>query len=304
MSGAIRTATVVVVTRNRKDDLRTAVQSALGQSADPEVMVIDDGSSDGSSDMIRSEFAAVKLIRHEDSQGYIVRRNEGARLAAGDAVFSIDDDAAFTSPRTVEQTLREFDGPCIGAVAIPFVEPRKGTEVMQRAPGDATWVTDCFVGTAHAVRRDVFLKLGGYRERLVHQGEERDFCIRLLDAGYVVRLGTADPIHHYESPRRDFSRMDYYGRRNDVLFAWHYVPMPHLPVHLAGTLVNAVRSSWRAGRLSRMAAGSLAGITDGFAHPRDRRPVSTSVYRLHRRLKKGGPALLDSLIADLPAIGH
>lgn len=301
---AVRTASVVVVTRNRKDDLRTAVKSALDQSARPEVLVIDDGSSDGSSEMIRSEFGAVSVIRHEDSRGYIVRRNEGARVATGDAVFSIDDDAAFTSTRTVEQTLREFDAPRIGAVAIPYIEPRKGNCVMQLAPDHGTWVTDCFIGTAHAIRRGVFLALGGYRERLVHQGEERDFCIRLLDAGYVVRLGTADPIHHYESPRRDFSRMDYYGRRNDVLFAWHHVPMPHLPVHMAGTLVNAVRSSWQAGRLSRMAAGSVAGITDGFTHPGDRRPVSTAVYRLHRRLKKRGPALLDSVMPDLPAIGY
>ena len=297
------TATVVIVTKNRKDDLLTAVQSARRQTAHPEVIVVDDGSTDGTETAL-GECPGVRVVRHESSTGYIVRRNEAARLASGDVLFSIDDDAAFTSAHTVEQTLREFDAARIAAVAIPYIEPRKGNRVMQRAPGGGPWVTDCFIGTAHAVRRDVFLALGGYRERLVHQGEERDFCIRLLDAGYVVRLGTADPIDHYESPKRDFSRMDYYGRRNDVLFAWHHVPLPHLPVHVAGTLVNAVRSAWQAGRVSRMAAGSVAGITDSLSHPRDRRPVSTGVYRLHRRLKKGGPALLESLTQELPEIGR
>lgn len=301
---APRTATVIIATRNRKEDLRIALRSALAQSVRPEVVVVDDGSSDGSADLIAEEFPEVRLIRHDHSSGYIVRRNEAARAARGGVIISIDDDAEFISPRTVGQTLAEFDDERVGAVAIPFIEPRKGNVVMQRAADERRWITDCFIGTAHAVRRDVFLALGGYRERLVHQGEERDFCIRLLNAGYVVRLGTADPIHHYESPKRDWSRMDYYGRRNDLLFAWHHVPMPHLPVHMAGTLVNAARSAWRAGRVLRMAAGSMAGITDGFTHPHDRHPVPAAVYRLHRRLKKAGPILLESLNRDLPAAGR
>ena len=304
MTGVIRTATVIVVTRNRKDDLRTAVKSALDQSARPEVLVIDDGSTDGTTESIRREFPSIRLVRHDDSAGLVVRRNQAARATSGDVIFSIDDDAAFTSPRTVEQTLAEFDDPRIGAVAIPFIEPRKGPQVMQHAPAGGPWVTDCFIGTAHAVRRDVFLSLGGYRERLFHQGEERDFCIRLLQAGYVVRLGSADPIHHYESPNRDYSRMDYYGRRNDVLFAWHYVPWAHLPVHLAGTLVNAARSAWQARRISRMAAGTVAGLTDGLLHPLDRQPVASAVYRLHRRLKKTGPARLDAVVPELRAPSH
>jgi hypothetical protein len=39
-----------------------------------------------------------------------------------------------------------------------------------------------FIGFAHLVRRDVFLALGGYREDFVYLGEEKEFCLRLLDA--------------------------------------------------------------------------------------------------------------------------
>lgn len=298
------TATIVIVSKNRKDELRTAVRSAVAQSAAPEVIVIDDGSGDGTAAMVRSEFPMVRIVRHETSRGCVVRRNEGARLAGGAVVFSIDDDAEFTSSRTVAQTLSEFDDRRIGAVAVPFVEPKKSPEVRQQSPDAGRWVTDCFIGTAHALRRDLFLALGGYRERLFHQGEEGDYCIRLLASGHVVRLGSGDPIQHYESPNRDFRRMDYYGRRNDVLFAWRYVPMPWLPGHVAGTMVNGLRTAWRVGRGLDMMRGTAAGLIDTIGRRHERAAMAPAVYRLHRALKTQGPFAFDRIVPLLPpAIG-
>ena len=73
-------------------------------------------------------------------------------------IFSIDDDAVFASPRVVEQTLVEFDHDRVGAVAIPYQDVRKAMTVLQRALEQKDiYVTDSFIGTAHAVRRDVFL---------------------------------------------------------------------------------------------------------------------------------------------------
>src|SRR5688572_29422087 len=168
-------ATVVVTTKNRRDELASAIKSALAQSVAAEVLVIDDGSTDGSAAMVRSQFPGVRLERYETSLGHIVRRNRAAQLAKSDIIISIDDDAVFFSPHTVAQTLAEFDHPRVAAVAIPYVEPRKSTVVLQQAPSaEGVFVTDDFIGTAHAVRKDVFLRLGGYREALVHQGEEMD----------------------------------------------------------------------------------------------------------------------------------
>jgi glycosyltransferase involved in cell wall biosynthesis len=280
-----------------------AVASALAQTVPVEVIVIDDGSTDGTADLVQRTFPGVRLLRREESRGYIVRRNEGAELATGDVLFSLDDDAEFTSGQTVAQTLREFDDRRIGAVAIPYVEPNKDGEVRQRAPAAAgTWVTDVYVGTAHAVCRKVFLEVGGYREELVHQGEERDFCLRLLRSGYVVRLGRADVIHHYESPKRDMRRMDYYGRRNDILFAWHCVPMPFLPLHLAGTTLNGLRSAWRSRRPLYMAWGLLSGYAGCLRGWKERSPVPAAVYSLHRRLKMAGPGRLDEIEEQLPTL--
>ena len=143
-----------------------------------------------------------------------------------------------------------------------------------RAPSrDGIWVTDAYVGTAHAMRRDIFLQLGGYRESLFHQGEESDFCIRMLDAGYVVRAGNADVVCHYESPRRDFRRMDIYGRRNDILFAWHNVPARLLPLHLAGTTFNGLRWGLGTKRLANMIRGLLRGYLASARYATCRRPV-------------------------------
>src|SRR5262245_20418497 len=91
-------ATIIISSKNRADDLRRTVTSSLQQSVNLEVLVLDDGSTDDTSDVIRNEFPHVKLHRFEQSLGYIVRRNQGASLASAPIVFSIDDDAIFSSP--------------------------------------------------------------------------------------------------------------------------------------------------------------------------------------------------------------
>lgn len=296
-------ASVIITTKNRKDDLRQALRSAIQQTAEPEVLVIDDGSTDGTADMVRSEFPEVRLYCSDTSCGYIVQRNRGAQLATGDFVFSIDDDAIFSKPTIVEETLAEFDNPRIGAVAIPFIDVNKDGVVKQKAPNnDKTFLTDCYIGTAHALRRDVFLRLGGYREIFVHQGEEGDYCIRMLNAGYVVRLGNTSPIHHFESPKRDTRRMDLYGRRNDVLFAWMNVPLTKFPLHLLATTVNGLRFGWQVKRPLRMAHGLLLGYIECLSQINKRQPVSTDVYCLSRALRRTKSLTLQEIDDRLPPL--
>jgi glycosyltransferase involved in cell wall biosynthesis len=295
------TATVVIATKNRKDDLRRAVASCLRQTAGPEILVIDDGSTDGTEALVRRQFPTIRYVREDISRGVVVRRNQAAGLARGDIVFSIDDDAEFPSQRTVAQTLTEFNAPSIGAVAIPFVNVNYGSAILQRAPKpDGTFVIDAFIGTAYAVRRDVFLRVGGYRESIFHQGEEEDFSIRMLDAGYVIRTGNADPIHHYESPIRDRWRMDVYGARNKILFSWHNVPMPYLLPHMMGATVNRLlfgvrqRHPWRAGY------GLLKGFAVCLTQARQRRPVRRATYRAFRELRRAGQLPLSAVQHAVP----
>lgn len=420
-------ASVVITTKNRKEELLKAVESALRQHVLLEVIVIDDGSTDGTAEELKKKFSVfsfqspgeqpattdsllatapealsldsgrstldpqtaakplLRLIRNEVSAGYIIRRNEGARVARGDVIFSLDDDAVFSSAFVVEQTLRDFSHPRIGAVAIPYIEPHKANKEMQRAPTrEDVWITASYIGTAHVVRRDVFLALGGYREHLVHQGEEGDFCLRMLAAeapeenaetlksekrkaeilktdlttedtestevltgpcldnpsgdafsnpstselaldsentslncsaigpaslpatshsplvtpleaavpGFFVRLGNSDPIIHNESPKRDFSRMDFYGRRNDVLFHWQNTPMPDLLWQLPSTIAGGLLCAYRVKRWEKMACGIFSGIFEMLKGAK-REPVGKKHFRFYKQLKTCGPTLLE-----------
>lgn len=296
-------ATVVVTTRNRREDLRKTLASVLGQTAAIEVLVVDDASSDGTAEMVRRDFPIVRLHRAERPYGYIVQRNLAARMASTPVIVSVDDDATFSTPNTIAQTLTEFDHPRVGAVAMPFINVGYGDQVLSRAPDDRhRYVTAAYVGTAHAFRRDVFLRLGGYREYLYHYAEESDYCARMLDAGFVTRLGRADRIDHWVSPQRDRSRYYVFATRNRLLFAWHNVPMPYLPIHYAGVLYNSARIAVQDRHplwvLKGIASGHLACMHEF----RQRRPLHARTYRLNRLLLRRGAVPLDAIDATLPPL--
>jgi len=116
-----------------------------------------------------------------------------------------------------------------------------------------------------------------------------------------VRAGRADPIHHFESPRRDTRRMDLYGRRNDVLYAWYNVPMPYLPVHLLATTLNGVRFGFGCGRPGRMIRGLAWGYLAILHELTQRKAVNCNTYRLSRMLKSRGGVRLEEIEPLLPA---
>lgn len=292
-------ASIVIATRNRRDLLCESIEAALAQSVPVEVIVLDDGSSDGTEDAVRRRFPEVVYERHPGGCGPCLLRNRGTKLARARFVFPIDDDAVMVSPRCVEQTLADFDDPRIGAVAIPFIDVRRGPEVKQRSPDDDRWIAHAYVGAAHALRRDVFLALGGYREHFFYMGEEGDLCLRMLEAGMVVRLGRADPMHHHESLSRDTRRADILGRQNDVLFAWHNVPARALPLHMAATTAGGVVFGVRSGHPRRAVVGLARGYSQLIRRIGERNPVSVRTYRLGRRLKLGGPVRLHEIENDL-----
>lgn len=303
MTAGTPAATIVITTRNRKEELRNALRSAFSQDVPVEVLVTDDASDDGTSGMVAEEYPSARILRSETCLGLIVQRNRAAAGAAGPIIFSLDDDAEFGSPGTVRQTIEEFTDGRIGAVAIPHLDTATGNVVNASAPDDGgIWCVAAYTGTAHAVKRDVFLKLGGYREELVHQGEESDFCTRMLAAGLVTRLGRAPVIQHHESPRRSFERMDFYGRRNDLLFAWRHTPAAWLAPHLAGATLHGLRDAVCTGRWRSQCRGIVEGwrmILQGGAL---REPVPMSVYRAFRRLRKRGPLPLPEILPLLPPV--
>lgn len=297
-------ATLVIVTRNRCDELRRALVSATAQDAPVEVIVVDDGSDDATAQMVRTEFPDVVLVRFETRAGLVVRRNDAAKLANGDVIVSIDDDAVFSSTRTVAQTLREFDHPRIAAIAIPYDDIEDGQiSGGQRPPTTpGHWVVPTFRGTAHALRRDVFLALGGFREEIVHQGEEDDFCIRLLAAGYVVALGRADRICHYPSRSRDVERMAVYSQRNMVLWCFRFFPFPLSVAMMVGYAGKGLVIGRRHRMARAMIRGLASGLRESWAARDERRPLSWRIAMLDRHLRRHRALPLEELERLLPPL--
>jgi GT2 family glycosyltransferase len=295
-------ATIVIVTKDRREEVMRAVASAVTQTAAVEVLVLDDGSTDGTADAVREAYPEIRVERFEQSAEITARRNLAGELARAPILVVIDDDAAFSAPTIVEHTLGEFDHPRVGAVAIPYVDVPRGDAVFQLAPdGDAVWVTNQFRATAYAIRRDVFLAVGGYRTLLVHQAEEPDLCIRMIRVGYVVRLGRADPITHYGSPQRNPERVWFYGTRNDVLFTWHYVPGRYLAPRLAKVSAHLLWLGFGVRRPGLFLRALLAGYRTSFGERHHREPVPPALYRAFRRLGYA-PAPIEAIEPVLPEL--
>lgn len=282
-------ASIVITTRNRRDDVLRAVASCLAQEGGPEVLVFDDASDDGTADALNRYFPMVSVEKGDSRRGYIYGRNEGFRRSKADIVFSIDDDAWFTSVNTVESVLEAFEAnPRLGAVAIPFLEPVELQSPAARACTPTSLPSDTpvrsYIGCAHAIRRELALELGGYREYLVHQGEERDLCLRLWGAGYEVRVVDVAPIVHNISPKRDMGRMDYYGVRNTILFALANVPWPDLPLLLIKNGYQLLRYRYS----MRSTLPKLKAMAEAFLfilkHPKERQPVRVATWRHWKRM--------------------
>lgn len=291
------TATVVISTRNRLADLRNAIRSCLEQTGVKlEILVYDDASTDGTAETTEREFPGIGITRSDEHVGYITLRNRGFREATGDIVFSIDDDAFFTSADTVARTLELFDEhPRAAAIALPYVEPYTSDRrrLISAVPRDRR--LRGFVGCAHAMRRDVVIRLGGYREFFVHQGEERDLAIRLLDQGYEIVFGDTPPIVHTVSSRRDRRQMSFYGVRNTLLFDVLNIPLRYLFPRLAADAFNLFRYKLTIRTLPSRLYYVVCGLAACVIYWPERAPVRPATYRRYRALPGHGPLAPDAV---------
>lgn len=289
---------ILITTKNRRADLARALRSCLIQTVQAEIWVVDDASTDDTAAMVAAEFPEVRLLRSETSLGCVVQRGRVAHMIDCDIIVSLDDDGEYTSNRVLEQTLAAFTDDKIGAVTIPWRNMYTPDLVYDRAPDSTSiWLTRSYTGVAHALRRELFLRLGAYRDFLVHAAEEDDYCIRMLAAGYFVRLGYSDPVNHYVSPVRNAMRQEWYAARNSILFAWYYAPLQRLPAHVVATIFNNLRTGFKRSSIGARLRGLLAGLVLCAGAQRfARKPISPEIYRLHRRLTRAGATRMTALV--------
>lgn len=303
-TSSIADVTVVISTFNRKLDAVRAVRSALAQrDCKIEVIVYDNASTDGTSEYLADMFkdSRLRIVRNETDCGYIVNRNRGFKEANAQYILSLDDDAYFQSEQTVARALLWFSNePNAGALALAYVEPLNRQSIStKRNPfralgGDAL---SSYIGTAHLIRRDLALMLGGYREFYVHQHEERDLCIRLQDAGYQVIYAETPPIVHLVSPKRDSARITEYAARNQVLFEFLNAPFPYLTLRLARVPLGVIAYRFNLSSLPAKLRGLLRGFWCGLVtYRKSRNPVTRETYARFRKMSGHGPVMTTETI--------
>jgi glycosyltransferase involved in cell wall biosynthesis len=294
---------VIIPTHNRLKLLPQVLDSIFAQSVPLEILVMDDASSDGTESAIREKYPKVIYHRENISRGPTFQRNKAAALTQADILCTIDDDCILQSPKTVEQTLDAFDHPRVAAVTMPFVNILQNPTVRSVAPNrDEIFASYDYFGGMVALRRDVYRGLGGYRPFYFIQVEEPDLMIRMLQAGYIVRLGWADPLHHLESHMRDTPGRDRQGPRNYILFSYYNVPWPNFPLHLTATAILCMRHGFRIKHPIRAAQGLGQGFAGIIHEWGSRSPVPQEIYRLARDLKKQNYIPLREMESFLPPL--
>jgi GT2 family glycosyltransferase len=298
--------TIGVVTKNRPASLRECLGSlAFVGDALAEVIVIDDTgdvpvdtASGALVDLPPSVSAKLRVFRQTRHEGYIVARNTIMREASTDYVLLMDDDAALLEGGSILDALRLLDAhPRVGAIACAMAE-RDGSPwhpETQAAPVDYTCYVPTFIGFAHILRRRLFVELDGYRESFHFYGEEKDYCLRMLDAGFdIIYMPSARVVHAPDPAGRSQSKYVRYTIRNDCLFALYNEPLPlallTVPVRLGRYLSMSRGLDDRGGFawIVRELVRQLPSIIGG------RRAVSWTTVRQWRRVGRTWPAFPQS----------
>jgi len=298
-----RLLTVGITTRNRPDALRACLASlALLEPLDPEVLVFDDGSEPEAA--AGKENLDVRVMRDAGAPGYIAGRNRLVAAARGEFVLLVDDDTRVIESGSVDAALRVLQTDArVGAVAFAQAEAdgRPWPAAMQPSPVDVPSVVASFIGFAHLVRRETFLTLGGYREAFEFYGEEKEFCLRLLDAGYqTVYLPDARIAHVIDRGSRDSRRYLRFVARNDCLNSVLNDPFARLLWVLPARyfLYFRMRRGWKIrdpwGGLWLL--GELMRIAPAAWHAR--RPVRRQTLQRWRSLRAAPPAYRAPLQVD------
>jgi O-antigen/teichoic acid export membrane protein/glycosyltransferase involved in cell wall biosynthesis len=203
---------VIIPTYNRLSSLVLTLESLWLQDFDShayEVIVVNDGSTDGTSDYLRShtKHPQLRYVEIENSGPYVAR-NRGAAVARGDILAFADDDCRYpTSWMTmIERTLRTTGADALAGAVINDSDRnrlamvyedmnRYFAEAMNTRPGEALFVTT----NNFSCRRTVFEQAGGFDERFYFGAGDREFAARLIALGRRVMFSSElVTFHHHE----------------------------------------------------------------------------------------------------------
>lgn len=219
--------TVVIVSYNTRDLLRECLRSVFAsERVDLDVIVVDNGSSDGSVAMVADEYPAVRLIENRENLGFAAANNVAIPQGGGDAVLLLNPDATVL-PETIAALVAVLDahpraaacGPRIlnpdgtlQSCGYPFPtlwrEVRQSRRVNQllalalgplpaaRPPVVSSEVDWCD-GACLMVRRAALDQVGLLDEQYFLYGEELDWCFNAHRAGWTIAVAPEVSATHH-----------------------------------------------------------------------------------------------------------
>ena len=243
----------VVLSWNRREDTLACLRSLAAAEPAPHVIVVDNASTDGTSEAVRREFPAMELIENPTNLGFAEGNDVGIRraLAQGaDHVLVLNNDTevdvGFLAPLLEEAARR----PDAGALSpkILFAEPsdviwfagaeydarsgyngrHRGYREADDGRFDAVVETGRVCGAAMLVPRDVLEKVGVFDPELFAYSEDTDWSLRAREAGYRHYVVPASRVWHKVSAASGGESSPtaiYYDVRNALVVAERHAPL-------------------------------------------------------------------------------
>ena len=234
---SLPSVSVIVPIYNAAATLPTTLPSWLGQDHRAEWILVDDGSTDGTGDLLASIVdvpAGVRVLTHGDNRGRAAARNTGIAAASGDVLLFLDADMRPAPDFVRQHADLHRSQEVVGIVSNPVLEDLDPTDpyhrYLQSRRGAAGYGVGrplpfkYFIIGYTSVKADAVATVGGFDERLSY-GEDLDFAYRLSQHfPDSLRYSDRPVVHHYDHGNLDarLAKLREFGRDNlPILLAKH-----------------------------------------------------------------------------------
>jgi glycosyltransferase involved in cell wall biosynthesis len=281
--------TIGITTRDRSNDLAHTIErlKAIGLG-DLRYMIVDDGSANAEAfRSIAAQLPRSRFVRHEQSTGYIQRRNEMAELCETEFLISLDDDSYFNNLEGMDKVFATFDTDSkLGLASFKIIELRRHeTPICRRTTQLPAGYFYWFRGCGYAVRVRDFLAVGGFPAEFRYGSEESHLLHQFFRLGMRVLHAPDVVVEHRWSPTARVNQ-EWGSNLSQSLAQLKIYNHPWLPM-LIGlaklTFWDLPWSSWKQHYPLARYRGAISGIWLGLRQKTNFKPLSWSQYAAFRK---------------------
>lgn len=276
---------VGIVSFNRAEILPKALDSALRQSyPNLTVAVTDDASTDQTRSISRN-FKNVDWKFCKMKEGYLKARNDFMALPGFEYFVSLDDDSWFQKNEEISLAVEYLETHAdVGAVAFDILSLDRPAECQRTEPYPA----NMFIGCGHVVRVSCARAVGFYDPLPgFYGGEEKDFCLRMLDINFqVVLMPGVHVWHDKTNVSRSLPMQHASGVCNDFAFTIRRTPLVWLVPALFSKLITHFTFSVRRKLFGAFLRGLGVFILNFIPLWHSRAPVKLKTLKRYRELGK------------------